>query len=393
MPSQPAFSPGQQSVMSHASADSAPSAGEHSTTSMHRTRGQETLSVSRLLNSDAESHQALRSAALGSHVGGHVGAAPSASGDSHVRLPASRSVSSDDALGFIPELCPHYLTEVEVKDLMSCYFTRLNPIIALVNASSDHQLRIRHRASHRFLLTAICTAAAKFILPHRYDALLSIARDGVSKLTVDAVNTSLPNIQALSILAFYNEPQDGTAFRHVRLAILLSFELGLHVTATQLSPTVGPHIPDLADLQRTYMQLACFEAPLAVQRNLSPLIDRSKMPDPRAWLESLDGFRTEIDVRIASAFETTGIAIQLAQDLKQAAAELPSGSVSSGLRQARLIKAADATATETFSRWLNPLPGTPLPSGVPDCLFHRLNVQLNHQQVRSKNRIIRGYCS
>ncbi|KAN0063290.1 hypothetical protein ACQY0O_004454 [Thecaphora frezii] len=276
--------------------------------------------------------------------------------------------------------------ESEVVRLVQFYYNKLNPIIALLDPHLYTCHALRTNPDYRLLLAAICTVAAKFIMPHRYLECLDFLKPALARIAAEDVAPQLEMIQTLSILAMWKHPKDGSSWRKVRLAITQSFELGLHELFGSQQRPQHPLSREFIQSQRTFLQLACFEDGYRDQRHLPPAIDPALLPDPREWIDSLGDMVQDIDVRLAASRENAMIKRNLISELKKSNAESPDPSQPSRatcLRNARLIKMTITAETTAMQVWMNP-PESEIPcqhSGRPCLLFHTTNTLFNYHRA------------
>lgn len=104
------------------------------------------------------------------------------------------------------------------------FFEHLNPLIALLDPllhTPDYTTQ-----SSTILLTAIVTVAAKMFAPSLYAPLLALSNRLLGEAFANGLST-IGLVQALSLLVFWKDPHDDSAWRRIGYAIRLGYELGL----------------------------------------------------------------------------------------------------------------------------------------------------------------------
>lgn len=307
---------------------------------------------------------------------------------SHLSETPAFKVSSSSAKRPLIEsvLVAGLFDEDEVADLVRFYYDRLNPIVALLDSHIYTLKALRTNPDYRILLAAICTVAAKFIKVSRYLDSLEFLKPALARIASDDVPPQLEIVQSLSILAMWKHPKDGSSWRKVRLAITHAFELGLHELFAPQRRTKGGPSRSFIQLQRTFMQLSCFEDGYRDQRHLPPAIDPALLPDPREWIDSLGDMVQDMDVRLAASRENANMKRDLIDQLKLSNLKSPNPvqlSRATCLRNARLIKMTITAQISSFETWKNP-PASEVPcqhSGLPCLLFHNTNTLFNYYRA------------
>ncbi|KAG8684323.1 hypothetical protein FRC08_013750 [Ceratobasidium sp. 394] len=127
------------------------------------------------------------------------------------------------SLGIIPEDA--------VIGLFYSFHTYLNPVLALLDPALHTPHYVRRRS--KVLYTAILAAACKFFgNPGSYKPVHDLAQRLVGRALADGICT-IEYIQALSIVSYWREPDDGSCWRKVGLGIRMAYELNLHLVSEE----------------------------------------------------------------------------------------------------------------------------------------------------------------
>jgi hypothetical protein len=174
----------------------------------------------------------------------------------------------DDADHWRDPVSMGILSEADAAHLVHSFFTHLNPFIALLDSALHTTTYLRHQSS--LLFSSVLAVTAKLCVPNIkvYRELLSVAKRLLNEAMASDM-CSLELIQSLSILCFWKECDDPTAWRKIGLAIRMAFELDLHLVDTWSHtklvdgqadlPEDEIEARELLNCERAWIQLVCFD--------------------------------------------------------------------------------------------------------------------------------------
>lgn len=322
----------------------------------------------------------------------------------------SVSHESVDESQFIVEhiLSTDIITRDQAVDLITFFYFKLNPIIALLDPQLYSIDTLLSDDRHRLLLASLCTVSAKFCMPDTYLRLLSFLEAPLARISSQDIAPKHDYVLSLSILAMWKHPQDGTSWRKLRLAVTMALELGLQHTFNEVfassarssGPRKKPPPRDFVQRQRTFLQLACFEDGYQDQRRIPMAINRSLLPEPWQWIEWLGEQVQDIDIRLAASRENALVKQNLMRNLKRDAGigQGNGGSIKGALtkaiavRRIQEIEMAIAAERANTRIWKQPseygLGSGRMHSGRPCLLFHTANTMFNYHRA-----LYSVYCS
>ncbi|GAA5820916.1 hypothetical protein JCM10212_006074 [Sporobolomyces blumeae] len=174
------------------------------------------------------------------------------------------------------------IVPVEMLDgLFAFYFAHLNPMTSVLDPVL-HTVAFC-RAHSPFLVTAIVTVAAKVNSTSLYPACLKYAKSLLAQAFEHGVN-NLELVQAISTLAFWQEPTDDSGGRKLAYAIRSAFELNLFKPQKRPLPEDEMARRLALNGERTWLYLTIADHRCSTQRGLPKMIPNEYRVDAVPWI-------------------------------------------------------------------------------------------------------------
>ncbi|QRV85309.1 Fungal Zn(2)-Cys(6) binuclear cluster domain [Ceratobasidium sp. AG-Ba] len=197
------------------------------------------------------------------------------------------------SLGLIPE--------DNVIRLFYSFHTMLNPVLALLDPALHTPHYVRRRS--KVLYTAILAASCKFFNPGLYKRVHDLAQRLIGRALADGICT-IEYIQALSIISYWREPDDGSCWRKIGLAIRMAYELNLHLVSEDMMPLDELAARERLNQERTWFRCLGYDWNSALQRGKPRMISENHFPkDARQWLNGHAGIESDADLLLVVSIE------------------------------------------------------------------------------------------